>query len=208
MAYVANTPNGANLISSTQPIILGNFQQLPVDFGADHYTFGQTYPLAAPYNVAGTGDDGKHKQLTLVRASADVTNGGANELALYNKTATAPAAQEIFFRRETSGTVIQMTAGTPVSAVKGATFLPGGLLMKWGEAAVLSQAGVQGPVAFDATNAFSAAPYSISLTLVATSPGTDMRFSVSGAPNAMTATGFHLFSNNAGTIKYVAIGPA
>ena len=39
---------------------------------------------------------------------------------------------ELFLRRENNGTVIRMSTGDPIVASSGSTFLPGGLILKWG----------------------------------------------------------------------------
>lgn len=161
MTYNPNVPMAPDLLSVSQSDLLVNFQQANTRFGYDHYEFDFAGGAAAPYDVAVAADKGKHRQLTCVRVSADIGNAGVDELALYNKN-DAGGNQEWFMRRQSGGTIIQMTAGDPVNANPGVTFLPGGLLLKFGT--VNASNGTI--IVFPATPAFSATPHSVVVTPV------------------------------------------
>ncbi len=53
MAYDPNIPQPTDDLSDSQVALLGNFQQLNISFGIDHYTFSN-----------GTSNNGKHNQVT------------------------------------------------------------------------------------------------------------------------------------------------
>lgn len=202
MTYNPNIPQPADLLSVSQSDILTNFQQLDAVFDNDHYDYSFAGGAAAPYDIAVAGDKGKHKQVTFVRASADIANAGADELGLFNKN-TGAGAQELYLRRESGGTVIQMTAGDPTVAASGATFLPGGLLLQWGLA---------GPYVGDSTptinfpTAFGAVPYNIQATMLRNVSNVDVVY-VRQAP---TTTNFQLRINQVGSsqIYWMALGVA
>lgn len=109
-------PKAADEPSASQPQLLANNQFLPVWLAIDHYPF-----------VAN--DAGKHKQVTMPELAVAPTTLG-NEGALYTKQGALSAVAELFFRRESNGVEINMTGSSG-----GYTFLPSGLLVKFGSGA-------------------------------------------------------------------------
>ena len=121
-------PNGSSL-GSTRDLIRNNIDGIYQRLGVDHIT----------NNLAGAG---KHNQVTSVAQAADpVTN--ATENAIYCKLASG--INELFMRRSSNGSVIQLTSGTPISATTGFTYLPGtathGLRLLWGISAGVANNG-------------------------------------------------------------------
>ena len=183
MAYVL-LPNTGESLDDTRDAIKTNFTLLQITINANH--------------VSLTGGDGKHKFLQMPeQASAPTT--AANEGGLYVKAASS--ISNLFWRQESDGTEIQMTNIAPSSATSGYSFLPGGILMQWGQKAT---PGASGQVMFPIT--FSAAPYSLTLTLQRSSGTQSVTSSSATVP---TATTFNYLASSAGsTILYwMAIGP-
>lgn len=194
--YNNSIPNPGDQLDISQPQLLQNFQQLDITMGVDHFDFSD-----------GTVNNGKHNQVTLPeKASAPTT--AEDEIALYSQEAGMSA--EFFLRRESDGEEVQLSNGIPISGTAGQTFLPGGLLMKWGREANSSSATyiVTYPVGGD-NKVFSAEPYSIQVTGIraSSSPGTNTdAWVVTG----FSATGFTIFNNGTHNFGYLwmAIGPA
>lgn len=128
MTYNAGIPNANDFISNSQQQIKDNFGQLNTQFGIDHVAF----------NTGSGNGTGLHKKVTLevvVDPAAD-----ANDIILYNKQVgyTGPTTRNELFMRQSSAngsTVIQLSDLFQAinSGTNGSTFLPGGLVIKWGQ---------------------------------------------------------------------------
>jgi len=108
-----NIPQSTDEPSDSQPQLLQNNQNLPVWTAVDHYEFTSN-------------NAGKHKQVTMPELVVAPTTL-ADEGALYTKQGTLSTVTELFFRRESNGAEINMT-----QAGGGFSYLPSGLLVKWG----------------------------------------------------------------------------
>lgn len=98
MPFTANIPQPGDLISDSQSQLLDNNQTLSTVFNVNHTDF----------NAA---DPGKHKFVSMPeQVSSPATL--ANEMALYTKESSISgvAQSELFWRRESSGSEIPMTA--------------------------------------------------------------------------------------------------
>ena len=133
MVYDPNIPQANDLISESQPEILENFSQANVLFGTDHVEF----------NNATVANRGKHNKSTYLEQSGNPVTA-LNEAAVYTKDVLG--ITELFIRRENNGTVIQLTeeSGDPVVNNNGQTFLPGGMILKWGRSQTVTN-GVEFP---------------------------------------------------------------
>lgn len=145
MTYNPSIPQSTDLISQSQSQILTNFSQANTAFSVDHTAFDVV------------SNQGKHKKVTLVEQSDPVTS--ANEMALYSKDLAAVTT--LYMRKESNGTVIQMSAQDPTIASSGSTFLPGGIIMKWGNTGVVSDNSV---VTF--ASAFPTACWGVVITII------------------------------------------
>lgn len=125
MTYNPNIPQANDLISQSQAQIQTNFSQADTIFDTNHYTFDNS-------TVA---NRGKHRFSSYVEQGADPVTA-ANEIAIYSKDLAG--VSQLYMRRESAGTVIQMSVGNPVVGNPGSTFLPGGIIMKWGFKNILS----------------------------------------------------------------------
>jgi len=124
MTFDPTIPKALQLISSSQGPIQTNFNQSNIIMGVDHVNFDETLPAAGA-----AGNAGKHYQVRIIdQAGVPTTN--ATEIALHS------LAGVLYFRKISNGTDIQMSGPDPVAGATGQTFLPGGLIMKWGTSAI------------------------------------------------------------------------
>jgi hypothetical protein len=183
MTYNPNIPQATDIPSQSQGQFLTNFGQLNTIFDVDH----------VPFNDGTAANRGKHDKSTYVEQGADPTTS-ANEMALYTKDNAG--ANTLYMRQESNGSVIQMSGAAPTAAINGSTFLPGGLILKWGQVVPNSS-----PTSVVFPTAFPGNLYSITLTINNNAPG--FSATVDGSSN----TGFDLYTNKlVATHFYIAIG--
>lgn len=120
MTFNPSKPAPNDLLSDSQLDIQTNFSTSNTSFGLNHYSFDNL-----------TVKNGKHKFVEMPNSALPV-GLAATEGTLYTKTAAA--ASELYYTRDASGIEIQMTGpDKPVATTNGHTFLPGGILMQWGQ---------------------------------------------------------------------------
>lgn len=178
MTYTNNIPQSTDSPSDSQPQILANFQSIATVVNKNHVDFND-------------GDEGKHKFLQMPEQSSAPTTG-ANEGGLYTKESNS--ITELFFRRESDGTEIQLTDGDPSTGTSGYTFLPGGLLLQWG-----TGSGSTLGTTVNFTTSFSTV-YQVVGSVISTSG--DRAVSIS----SVTTSGFTAKTQGNNTISYFAIG--
>ncbi len=186
MTYIPDIPQSGDIPSQSQGEILTNFQQLNTVFDVDH----------VPFNDTTAANRGKHDQSTYIELAADPTTA-ANEVAVYSKDDGGNA--RLFMRQESNGTVIQLSGANPTSAISGSTFLPGGIILKWG---VLATPSDGDPVTF----AGGAFPNNVfALTMAESRNGTS---NTATYFTALATTGFTYKSstNSNDAVHYMAIG--
>lgn len=197
MTYSPSIPQPTDLISVSQGDLLTNFSTINTWFGVDQYPFNFAGGAPAPYDIAVAGDKGKAKQITFVRVSADISNAGANEIGLYNKNDSG-GTQQLFMRRPSGGTVLQMTGATTLG-VPGTSYIPGGAALMWGTFTYSGSSSVQAYV-----SSFTTATFAVMLTpLNSAAAGSTSWIS------ANSTTGFTI--TNSGTVtnaswQYLAVG--
>lgn len=131
MAYSPDIPQATDDPSQSQPLLLGNFQEIAAAFNLNHGDFN-------------TGEQGLHKFLQMPEQSSAPTTA-ANEGALYTKDSSG--STQLFWREESNGTEYQLTNPFVASANGYITF-PGGLLMQWTSGLASSGATVSFPTPF------------------------------------------------------------
>ena len=128
MAYNPNIPQSTDIISQSQNDLLNNFQALSTYLNINHVDFN-------------TADQGKHKYLTLpVQAGSPPIAFGAGEVALYSFLSPVTAKNELYVNKTNQVTVTQIpatasilsTTSAPINNTDGWTYLPSGMLLKWG----------------------------------------------------------------------------
>lgn len=120
MAYVQNVPQATQQINTSQPIINANFVGLYTTWGVNH----------SPLLGTGVSPDGKHIKVDLTQIGAEPTAAG-DDLTLYNFLNAATGQSEMYVCRNGS-TGKPFTAAAFATATNGWTYLPSGLLVKWG----------------------------------------------------------------------------
>ena len=177
-----DVPLSGQTLASSRSLIQGNFSTIGTAFTVDHINYGLS-------------DQGKHNQVTFP-INASPTAPAATELRLYNINYATTGLSELFVRRD-AGSAIPFTAQA-LSAGQGWTFLPSGLLIKYGVLTGLS-AGSHSQAY--AGPGFSANPYSVQLT--ASNGGTASTNGPQGSGSvAFVTTGSGI------TVYYLAIGPS
>lgn len=185
MAYKANIPLQTDQISTSQADLLANFQEINTFVAIDHDGFGTT-------------NAGKHKKATFPAAAAPGAVG-ATEVGLY--AANVGANPELWINK--TATQIPFTAG--LLAAPGWTYLPSGIILKWGTGNVgTNAAAYQAFVAGAGIPVFAAAPTCI--VSLDGGAGMDKALFV----QASAAAGVTVYNANAGggarTFYYLAIG--
>lgn len=188
MTFDPTIPNATHFVSADQPQITINFSQLNSIFDIDH----------VKYNDATVGNRGKHKQSTYIEQGSDPTTV-ANELALYSKDLATVST--LYLRKENNGTVIQMSGQDPTIAASGSTFLPGGIILKWGTATAATNTAVT------FASAFPNNCYNVTLTSVEAGTSYNASGLVQVKSGSLSTTQFVLLTSGvARTIYYIAIG--
>lgn len=149
MTYNPNIPQPTDLLSNSQGQILANFNKANSSFGINHYPFDN-----------GTVNNGKHLKVELPTTGAP--GSVASELVLFSGT-TPSLRTALFYQRDNSGTgPFQLTGIDPLNATSGYTFLPGSLLIQWGQVSPPGSGGtVIFPIPFDGVTP----PYSLTFGL-------------------------------------------
>ena len=187
MTYNANIPQASDLISQSQGQLLTNFSQANTAFGVDHTAFDVVT------------NQGKHKKSTYVEQAADPATA-ANEMAIYSKDVSG--STRLFYREESAGTVVQATSAFSqvTSAASGSSFLPGGIIIKWGifSTGTLQATGSQGFV-----SAFPTACYSLTLTPISKAGGTSNNGTLAPITGTVAPGGFDWSFSTGPTSSYL-----
>jgi hypothetical protein len=104
-------PQSTDPRAQSQSQILTNFSAINAGFSINHMSLNSDANSPSPF-------EGMHKVLTMIKQAGDPVTA-ANEVAFYNKLVNS--VPQIFFRPQSTGTPIQMTApntgGIPQSVV-------------------------------------------------------------------------------------------
>lgn len=126
MTYNPNIPQPGDLLSVSQNDIKTNFLSADNSFGTNHYKFSDL-----------TANNGKHKFCEFVNLAAVPGGLSSGEGTLYTKPAATPGG-DLYYTDDAGGVEYQITRvndaaiATFGTSVNGWTFLPGGLIMKYG----------------------------------------------------------------------------
>lgn len=128
MSYLPLIPAATDDPSVSQSQIQTNFSLLNSVFGVDHVNY-----------TAGS-NNGLHTKVTLVTAGDPAQSVAGPELYAKSVSYPGPTTKaEVFFQRASGdgAGIVQLTQSfsAPVIAPKGSTFLPGGVIIKWGTGA-------------------------------------------------------------------------
>ncbi len=134
--YNANIPQPSDLQSVSQPSLLNNFGAIQNAFDKNHVTLSDTV------------NRGLHKFMEMpVQSGAQTTASGEGEL----HTQTVSGTSQLFYSRDNSaGTLVQLTTAiVPLLATSGYSFIPGNMIVQWGQTSFSGSTGtVSFPIAF------------------------------------------------------------
>lgn len=143
MAYNQLIPAATDALAQSQQDIQNNFLSNYNAFNVNHVTFN-----------AGA-DMGKHKWITLpVQNPSPPIAFGAGELAMYSFLSPVTAKNEIYINKTNQVTIVQTPStasilsvvSAPGNNVSGWTYLPSGILMKWGTGSANGNTAIVFPV--------------------------------------------------------------
>lgn len=205
--YQPNIPTGLVALDQDYLNIQGNFQQLDISFGVDHFPFSNK-----------TSNNGYHTVVHMVPISTTITNPPNNYPPaappvvpytgeLYTTQSNdGIASQEILWWQTGGGVLAQMTRNfAPVISGNGSTFLPGGLILQWGSFTAVATTATAKTFNMNFPNACYGVWANMQKTSSQTSVDTVYCYGFSGAG---PVTGFTYFSTSSGTrvINWVALG--
>lgn len=182
MAYKRDIPESSDILSTSQDDIKNNFNTADTSFAINHIAFSEST------------NAGKHIYCTLIEQSAPTT--AANEISLYNKV--TDSASTLYMMHESAGTEVQLSVpATNVSAATaGSSYLPGGVIIKWGLGAATTSG---------ATNTFAIA-FPNNCWKVVASTNADESTANSINIHTLTKTTFKARDANGWGFFYIAIG--
>lgn len=203
MSFNPLIPQPNHYLSQSQIDLLSNNGQLNTVEGVNHVSFDNAIPI----NSLNT-ERGKHHMVELLNRD---TSGSAppyvvidppgtiTEMVLYAKdriyAAPIGITETTMYLRKANGNLFQMSGLDPVAAQTGSTFLPGGMIIKWGRTTV----NIGGTITF--VQQFPANCFSVTCT--PHNAATAKPLSIWNP----VATGFQVFPDNNGTVvTWMAIG--
>lgn len=122
--FSTTVPQASQKISATQQPIQSNFGAISDFVNANHVGFYDAINF------------GKHTFTTLPFQGSDPSTS-STEMVLYTKATGTPNAGELFCRYPNNGAVLQISGssiGQGGPSTNGWSYLPGNILMKWGQA--------------------------------------------------------------------------
>lgn len=115
--FTINMPTSGESLGSTYQKVQDNFMNYWNNFQINHVN---------PNDANG----GKHTKVQMIEQGADPATA-INEMAMYTKDVAGNT--RTFLRQENNGDPIQLSGISPLAAANGYTFLPGGLMIQWGQ---------------------------------------------------------------------------
>lgn len=193
--FIAGQPQDGQSLGNSKPIIRNNLDGTFQTVSVDHQN--QNLPNPGYHSVIHFQNQGSNP--------TDTPGSGQ----LFTLTSGSVPTQNLYYKIGGVSPPVQMTSlFNPSATTNGQTFLPGGILMQWGQFSVPALAG---SISFN--HSFSAPPFMIQVTLQITSPGsTPNPVVVNGtAGNLPTALGFKYIIGNSNIgansiIHWLAIG--
>jgi len=113
--YENNIPAASHNPSADQPIMQTNTNSINSIIGVDHFSFN-------------TANGGYHKQVSLVNEATPALPSGVGCMLLSGSNNLIFANAQI-----PTGVFLTQSNAPPVVAIKGSTFLPGAIVMQWGQ---------------------------------------------------------------------------
>jgi hypothetical protein len=194
--YQNDKPAAADQLNQSQADIQQNFLAIDDLINVDHEDF-----------AGGAGLEGKHKQVTLTEQAGD-PGPSPNEICVYSKLSAVTADTGLFWQKENSGDVIEISEFNVVGN-NGYTMLPSGLKINFGQGTI--NAGQLAGAAILFTSAFTTTCFACSIQSLTGNTGNDADDFVM-YPLNLANTGFtpsRVWATHVGaavTFSYIAIG--
>jgi hypothetical protein len=131
VAYNANIPQSTDLLSQSQGDILANFQALQTLIDVNHVDFA-------------SGNQGKHFFVQFP-VQSPVPTTGAGEVGLYCQTSAYTGNPELVVSHQSAAGITEFTSS--LKAANGWSYLPSGILLKWGNATANGSTTINFPTA-------------------------------------------------------------
>lgn len=184
MAYNANIPQPGDRLKDSQPELLANFQAINTLVGINHATFGD--PNA-----------GKHTVIDLVpQTGSPPVVFPAGENVIYSFLDPITSQNEIYINKTQQAAVVQVPATASVLSVtnfpgnnsSGWSYLPSGVILKWGLAS--TAAGGEQTITFPvgATIPVFVQCFNVQITMVRGVPGDPNLFATVHAATGLNFT--------------------
>jgi hypothetical protein len=190
-----NVPTASQTLASSQSLIQANFATIDTAFTVNHVSYND-----------GSGNQGKHAFIQFpVQALAPVAAPG--DISLYNQNSSLTGLNELYIVKADATTKTPMTASH--QAPTGWTYLPSGVLMKWGTTSTISSSE---PFSYTFPVSSSTPVFTTIFTVMLTTSDSNPPFSgaVAVQTSSLSTTGFSVIYNGtaSGTtvVNYLAIG--
>ena len=190
-----NVPTASQTLASSQSLIQTNFSTIDTAFSVNH----------VPYND-GSGNQGKHAFIQFpVQAMAPTPTVG--DISLYNLNSSVTGLNELFIVKANATTITPMTASH--QATTGWSYLPSGVLMKWGVTTTIS---ASEPFAYAFPTASTIPVFNNVFTVLLTTSDSNPPFAgaVAVQTSSIATTGFSVIYNGSAAsstvVNYLAIG--
>lgn len=136
MAYISNIPQPTDLFSQSQPQILGNFGAIKTLIDVNHVDF------------ADATNQGKHNFVSFYPQTVAPTLNNTTDVIAYGLVSPITSQNELYISKvnQVTVTLIPSTASilsvlsAPATNSQGWSYLPSGILIKWGQTDITSTA--------------------------------------------------------------------
>lgn len=172
--YTTGIPAGPHNPSADQPIMQVNTNSIDTILAVDHFSFNDT-------------NGGWHQQSTYPNLSINPTTA-SGQLALYSK-AGASGSDLYMVRDNIAGTVVNLTTSkisAPTSSSAGISWLPGGILIQWGNVTGFSGSWPTSPQTVTYPTPMSTSTFNVQATFIGPSSSSTGDITI----NSISATGF------------------
>lgn len=190
-----NVPVPSQSSASSQSLIQENFITIDTAFSLNHVSYND-----------GSGDQGKHAFVQFYNLSTVPTPAGG-DITMYNATSSLTTNNELFIVKANGTTTTPLTASH--QATTGWTYLPSGVLMKWGTTTTIS---ASEPFAYAFPTSATTPVFSNIFTVMLTTSDANPPFSgaVAVQTSSIATTGFSVIYNGTAAsstvVNYLAIG--
>lgn len=161
--FTANKPASNETLAVSQPLIMNNLDFLQQAGNIDHVFTGTSTP--SPTNPPAA-SNGWHKTIHMSPQALPVGAIAGGQLFANSANVTGGGVQLVY--EDSLGVITQLTTTSGVNGnVNGRAFLPGGMMMQWGQVTGLSGAWPSGLTDLNFPVAYQSACYNVQATFTA-----------------------------------------